>query len=1628
MSFNSLFGLGNNASDANLEVFLPLQDDDANNNVLDYSDHERHGVIQGGDTSDTLSTTGPNSWATKALNLDGTNDYIKVSNISATIVGGDISLLAMVRMDLNHRFVACSLNTASTNNGARLQTDTSSPTKLAYSLGGVADYTSVTLNLPSISTWYSICDLVDGTSIKYGVDGTYDNRTVGTLSGTFDEITIGGLSWTSVVRLNGQIANAAIFTRVLSEAEEAEYRAGPEPINVVAPLVTGLPQIGSLLTCDPGTWGLDAPYSSGTNGTITYTYQWVRGNSDYSGGSDISGATSSTYTLTSSDIGYYVWCRVRATNDGGFDSNADTNSNILEVNVTFNSLFGLGAHSADANLEGWWPLQDDAASTTVLDYSGNSLNGTLLGGSNTSDISIAGPNNWLTKSLDFPGSTTDYITVSSSVLNASETNNALSIVAFANPDTVHEAIIASQWTGSQFQLWMDTDGGVGWAAAIASSIKVGESDNNATAATWQCPGFSWSGTELKSFLNGVHQSTNSTSGTFPLSLGSLFIGYVTGKVFNGKLAGIGLFSRSLSETEFTKCYTGPEPINTSAPVVAGLETVGSILACTTGTWGLDAPFSSGSNGTITYEYQWTRSDDATGTNETDITGATRNIYQLTSADQGKYIRCLVRGINDGGYDALADTNSNFTGAIGAVNNDAFNLLFGLGENTPDANLEGWWPLQDDAASTTIVDYSGNGNNLTLNGGANSEDNSVSLGSWFVKGLSFDGIGDYIQGTTPNGIPMTLSCFLHSIADGENGVAMSVANNSVDNQYVMMGPNFSNTGDPIRTILRQTSSTFVYSTTGPLSFPADFHASGTTSATGYTVYAAYNGEAFNNASTLGPSTGLNTIAIGRLCDSTPSGYITGTVSNASIFSRKITDSENFEIASGPEPINIVAPSITQPSPNSVEIGDMLTCDPGTWGLDAPFSSGDNGTILTTYQWYRYDIHSGTATAIPGALLPMYTVQAADNGKHLRCLVRASNDGGYDTAADEWTEWVYVSSNIGLVDYTTNNGSSGTVTSSAIDTTDATLLILCVNYYGSNEILTSDISDSAGNTWTALTEYTGTGIIYNSKIFYCESPTTSTSHIVTVTKTTSYPCINFSSWIRTSSFDSESGQGYSGVTIGRPGSITPVNDNSLFITSMVNDTNKAYSIDSSFIELNRCPYTSGVSMGGEYAYLVQGTAAATNPAWTWSGGEVTAINMAVWSPLQQNLLNITRELVIQNIAELLNTYDSNISNKLDLTINRSNPYSYNLSLQNITQQIVHYLNDVNAERIHNIFYGGNLSIDATREVNLSYLNDLLTNNALNVNNLLDISKSSSTNLSYESVLGFVNNITIHNLSDLLYVRPYNIGHIANVSNGLLFSLHNILNVDVNNVSNLYYYSNISTLQNFVLEYLQGILNEESINIIFDGGIAVSAIDILNINYLSDLSFSKSLGMNNLLNYEKQNNINLSSLKAFDNGYILDLQNISNTSKNNTINVYNISNKEINNDINISWLAQTVLINLTRDININWRNNLALGKNFNIEHRLDLSKLKEFNVNNSANLSINSDLNLYSAFGVSSLGSINIQNLSGLSLDKIVIINYDGIEITAYFIWTLPSRDFDWQSQLRDFGWELPSRDSGWDLDTR
>ncbi len=100
--------------------------------------------------------------------------------------------------------------------------------------------------------------------------------------------------------------------------------------------------------------------------------------------------------------------------------------------------------------------------------------------------------------------------------------------------------------------------------------------------------------------------------------------------------------------------TGIAPVNTAPPVVSGTAQVGNALTVSTGSW---------SGSPTTFGYEWRRCD-ASGSSCASVSGATAAGYVLTTADQGRTMRAVVKAWNAAGTgSATSDPSSVVAAAV-----------------------------------------------------------------------------------------------------------------------------------------------------------------------------------------------------------------------------------------------------------------------------------------------------------------------------------------------------------------------------------------------------------------------------------------------------------------------------------------------------------------------------------------------------------------------------------------------------------------------------------------------------------------------------------------------------------------------------------------------------------------------------------------------------------------------------------------------------------------------------------------------------------------------------------------------------------------------------------------------------
>lgn len=199
------------------------------------------------------------------------------------------------------------------------------------------------------------------------------------------------------------------------------------PINTASPTVSGSTTQGQTLSVTNGSWNTNLAYAP-----TSYTYQWKRA------GSNISGATSSTYATVTADIGNSITCTVTAVNNRGTLS-ANSSNGITIV-----------------------------ASTYTLTYNGNG--GIVLGNSSTSTTVTAG------SAVSLPSASRNYhtfngwYTASSGGTYLGTTGNS-----YTPPSTT---TIYAQWSAISYTVSFNGNGG-----SVSPTSSSGTNANGVTLPT-----------------------------------------------------------------------------------------------------------------------------------------------------------------------------------------------------------------------------------------------------------------------------------------------------------------------------------------------------------------------------------------------------------------------------------------------------------------------------------------------------------------------------------------------------------------------------------------------------------------------------------------------------------------------------------------------------------------------------------------------------------------------------------------------------------------------------------------------------------------------------------------------------------------------------------------------------------------------------------------------------------------------------------------------------------------------------------------------------------------------------------------------------------------------------------------
>ena len=458
------------------------------------------------------------------------------------------------------------------------------------------------------------------------------------------------------------------------------------PVNSAVPSVTGTATVGNALTTTNGTW------SDADGDGRSFTYQWYRADdSNGTNAASISGATASSYTLTTSDAHKYLRVVVRA-NDGkggtptatsaytAITNSAPVNSAVPSVMGTFtvgNALTTTTGTWSDADGDGrsftyqWYRATDSAGASEVAISGATSSTYTPVAGDLGKYLRVVVTADDSNGGTQTASSTRTVVTTANGVPTNSVGPSVTGTAKVGNP--------LSTTTGT----WSDPDGDTlsysyQWYRADDENGTNAASISGATASS-----YTLITSDAHKYLRVVVTANDGNGGT-------------------------------QTATSAYTAITNSAPVNSAVPSVTGTATVGNALTTTNGTW------SDADGDGRSFTYQWYRADDSNGTNAASISGATNSSYTLTTSDAHKYLRVVVTA-NDGrggtptatsAYTAIANSapvNSAVPSVTGTTT--VGNALTATNGTWSDADGDGrsftyQWYRADDSNGTNAASISG----------------------------------------------------------------------------------------------------------------------------------------------------------------------------------------------------------------------------------------------------------------------------------------------------------------------------------------------------------------------------------------------------------------------------------------------------------------------------------------------------------------------------------------------------------------------------------------------------------------------------------------------------------------------------------------------------------------------------------------------------------------------------------------------------------------------------------------------------------------------------------------------------------------------------------------------------------
>jgi hypothetical protein len=315
------------------------------------------------------------SWSTNTFDYPG-------SITSATWNGATI---AVNRGGTGQTTTTAAINallpTQSTNSGKYLTTDGTNTSWATVSGGGSPGGSTTQIQYNNAGAFAGLANLItDGTNVQVNNQAAmrFSNATTNYVAFKAPAALSSNTTWT-LPGTDGTTGQTIVTNGSGTLTWATPTLTPVAPANYALPVVSGTATVGQTLSCTTGGWsGYPAP---------TYAYQWVRG-----AATNISGATSSTYTLVDADYNNTVKCTVTATNSAGSASATSAATATVAGTVPGAPTIGTAtAGNAQASVAFTAPAVTGGPSITS--YTATSSPGGITGSSASSPITVSGLTN-----------------------------------------------------------------------------------------------------------------------------------------------------------------------------------------------------------------------------------------------------------------------------------------------------------------------------------------------------------------------------------------------------------------------------------------------------------------------------------------------------------------------------------------------------------------------------------------------------------------------------------------------------------------------------------------------------------------------------------------------------------------------------------------------------------------------------------------------------------------------------------------------------------------------------------------------------------------------------------------------------------------------------------------------------------------------------------------------------------------------------------------------------------------------------------------------------------------------------------------------------------------------------------